>query len=116
MAKYVLFLHERTAGDNSLSPEHIQDMIREYQGWSQAMAERGALIAGHKLTDDAGMVLRGSGESFAVTDGPHAEAKEVIGGLFEIEAKSYDEAVEFAKDCPHLKFGGNIEVRQIDEL
>ena len=48
-----------------------------------------------------------------VTDGPYAEAREVIGGLFIIEANSYDEIVELSKDCPHLDFG-SIEIREVD--
>ena len=35
-----------------------------------------------------------------VTDGPFAEAKEVIGGYWMIEVKSMNEAVEWAKRCP----------------
>ena len=51
-----------------------------------------------------------------VVDGPYAEAKEVVGGYFLIEAADYDEAVEISKGCPHLKYGGRIELRQIDPI
>jgi hypothetical protein len=47
-----------------------------------------------------------------ITDGPYAEAREVMGGLFVIEAASYDDVVELSKDCPHLEFG-SIEVREV---
>ena len=40
-----------------------------------------------------------------VTDGPYAEAREVIGGLFVIDAANYEEVVELSRDCPHLEFG-----------
>ena len=47
-----------------------------------------------------------------VTDGPFAEAKEVLGGYWVIEVGSLQEAVEWAKKCPA---GPNetIEIRQI---
>jgi len=50
-----------------------------------------------------------------VTDGPFAEAKEVIGGYWMIEVKSKNEAVEWAKRCPA---GENevIEIRQVQEM
>ena len=50
-----------------------------------------------------------------VTDGPFAEAKEVIGGYWMIEVKSKAEAVEWAKRCPA---GENevIEIRQVQEM
>ena len=50
-----------------------------------------------------------------VTDGPFAEAKEMIGGYWVIQVKSKDEAVEWAKRAPMLD-GDVIEVRQIQEL
>jgi len=50
-----------------------------------------------------------------VTDGPFAEAKEVLGGYWMIQVKSRDEAIEWAKRCPA---GDNevIEVRQVQEM
>src|SRR4051794_775164 len=50
-----------------------------------------------------------------VTDGPFAEAKEVLGGYWMIEVKSRDEAIEWAKKCPA---GPNevIEIRQVQEM
>ena len=52
--------------------------------------------------------------SLRVTDGPFAEAKEVIGGYFTIEAADYNEAVEICSDCPHLTYGGRIELREVE--
>jgi len=50
-----------------------------------------------------------------VSDGPFAEAKEVLGGYWMIEVSSLAEAVEWAKRCPG---GANemIEVRQVQEF
>jgi len=50
-----------------------------------------------------------------VTDGPFAEAKEVLGGYWMIQVKSREEAIEWAKRCPA---GENemIEVRQVQEM
>lgn len=50
-----------------------------------------------------------------VSDGPFAEAKEVLGGYWMIEVSSRAEAIEWAKRCPA---GANetIEVRQVQEM
>jgi hypothetical protein len=50
-----------------------------------------------------------------VTDGPFAEAKEVLGGYWMIQVKSKEEAIEWARRCPAQ---GNevIEVRQVQEM
>ena len=50
-----------------------------------------------------------------VTDGPFAEAKEVLGGYWMIQVKSREEAIEWAKRIP----GGDnevVEVRQVQEM
>ena len=51
-----------------------------------------------------------------VTDGPYSETKEVLGGYYIIEAGSYDQAIERSRDCPHLEYGGTIEVREVDKI
>lgn len=50
-----------------------------------------------------------------VTDGPFAEAKEVIGGYWMIQAKSREEAIEWAKRCPGTD-DETIEIRQVHEM
>jgi hypothetical protein len=51
----------------------------------------------------------------SVTDGPFAEAREVLGGYWMIDVSSRDEAIEWARRCPA---GPNeiIEVRQVQEM
>ena len=50
-----------------------------------------------------------------VTDGPFAEAKEVLGGYWMIQVSSRQEAIEWARRCPA---SGNeiIEIRQVQEM
>ena len=50
-----------------------------------------------------------------VTDGPFAEAKEVIGGYWLIEVNSRAEAIEWAKRCPGSE-NEVIEIRQVMEM
>ena len=50
-----------------------------------------------------------------VTDGPFAEAKEVLGGYWMIQVKSREEAIEWAKRCPGSP-NEVIEVRQVQEF
>jgi len=57
-----------------------------------------------------GKILR---KDNAVTDGPFAESKEIIGGFFIIEAADMNAALEIAKDCPDLPLGGYVEVRDV---
>jgi hypothetical protein len=114
MPNYLLLLYEKPADFSSLSPEAIQSVIGEYVAWSQKLAGQGKLVGGQKLRDEGGKHLNGFGDDFRSTDGPFTEAKEVVGGVFTIDADTYDEAVQISKDCPHLKYGGWIEVREVE--
>jgi hypothetical protein len=63
---------------------------------------------------------KGARVSFAdgkpsVTDGPFTEAKELIGGYWLIQARSKEEAVQWASRCP-ANDGDVIEVRQVYEM
>ncbi len=113
MPTYMLFLHENPMDAAEMSPEEMQAIIAKYSAWRDDLAQSGRLVGGEKLRDDGGKVIR-SGESVRVLDGPYSETKEVIGGYFAIEATDYDEAIEISKECPHLAFGGNIELREIE--
>jgi hypothetical protein len=50
-----------------------------------------------------------------VTDGPFAEAKEVVGGYWMIQVKSKEEAIDWAKRC-RASDNEVIEVRQVFEM
>ncbi len=58
--------------------------------------------------------LRSAAGKPKVTDGPFAEAKEVLGGYWMIQVKSKEEAIEWATRCP----GDDcvVEVRQVQEF
>jgi hypothetical protein len=116
MAKYMLLLHDDPSGWLALSPDQMQQAIQKYMAWGAKLRTAGVLVSSDKLADDRGRVLRGKNGQLRVTDGPFSEGKEVLGGYYVIKAESYEEAIERAKDCPHLGYGGTIEVRQVEEM
>jgi hypothetical protein len=112
MKTFIMLLHD--AGfPADISPDEIQAIIQRYVAWRDKIQQNGRKVSGHKLTDGQGRVMRGGNGQTRITDGPYAEAREVIGGLFIVEANSYDEVVDFSRDCPHLDFG-TIEIREVD--
>ena len=115
MPKYLLFLHEDPNIFEHASPEEMQAVIQKYASWKRRLAEAGVLTGGEKLQDGTGRVLRRSAGQISVNDGPYTESKEVIGGLFEIQAKDYQQAVETAEGCPHLEYG-TIEIREVEPV
>ena len=108
MPQFVLMLRDTGWNPEDLSPEEIQAVIEKYNAWTRRMSGQG-----QKLRDNEGRVLKRNGSSIAVTDGPYAESREVIGGFMIIEAADYDEAIRLCNDSPHFDFG-TIEIRQIE--
>jgi hypothetical protein len=113
MAQFMLVLFEKPGDFASMSPEQIQKIIEKYSEWGGKLGAAGKMVNGHKLTEEGGKRLSRTAGKVSVVDGPYAEAKEVVGGVYLIRAKDYAEAAEIASTCPHLEFG-RIELRQID--
>jgi hypothetical protein len=94
------------------SPEAIATMGK----FNDELDRAGVLLSldGLQPSSKGARVSFGSGKP-SVTDGPFAEAKELIGGYWLIQARSKEEAVEWATRCP-AQDGDVIEVRQVYEL
>ena len=116
MPSYLLLLHSDIARPRPATSDEQTQMREAYMGWARRMGGEGKLRGGEKLTDDAGRVMRRNHERTLVTDGPYAESKELIAGYFLIAAESYDEACRLAESCPHLAYGGRIELREIEPM
>src|SRR5689334_7324331 len=112
MPEFVLFLRDSDK-HSSISPEEMQGVVQRYIAWRGKVQQSGSQISGHKLRDGEGRVVNGVGAATKVTDGPFADAHEVLGGLFIIEAANYYAIVELPRDCPHLEFG-SIEIREVE--
>ena len=117
MAQYVLLLRDKGEYPRAgMSTEEMQKVFERYRTWADKVQERGKLAGGQKLRYGAGRVMKRNGSGkVSITDGPFAEAKEILGGYFIIEAKDYDDALALASDCPHLDFG-TIEIREIEYM
>jgi hypothetical protein len=100
--------------DTNASPEQMQKIMEKWVAWFKDLGAKGHLKEpGHPL-ELGGKVVRGSQKT--VTDGPYAEAKDVVGGFTVIEATDLAQAAELAKGCPILEAGGSVEVRPIQKM
>jgi hypothetical protein len=116
MPDYILLLHRPQGPAPALPPDQRAAVTNDYLAWGERQKSEGRLKAGQKLTDDGGRVLSAGAGRVVVTDGPYAESKELLAGFYVVAATDYTEACRVAESCPHLKYGGRIEVRQIDVL
>lgn len=95
-----------------LDPEAVEKMM----AYNRELEEAGVLRDLNGLhPPSTGARVSFEGGEPRVTDGPFAEAKEVVGGYWIIEVPSLEEAVEWAKRCPGSD-SEVIEIRQIQEM
>ncbi len=114
MHTYLLLLHEQPAAFADVGPAEMAAIVERYRAWAADLAERGLLVGGEKLADDGGRHLRLAGGRPLATDGPYAEAHDVIGGFFTLRAEDDAQAEALAATCPHLAGSGWIEIRRIE--
>jgi hypothetical protein len=105
--RFILMVY---AGESDTGPklETVEAMSR----YNEELAKAGALLSLDGLlppSQGARLTFKGG----AVTDGPFTEAKEFVGGYWIIQARSREEAVEWASRAP--LGDGVIEVRRIGE-
>ena len=79
--------------------------------FANKLKARGVLRASESLGSGARRLQKRDGRQ-DIVDGPFAEAKEMVGGFFLVDCKSFDEAVELAKRCPAAEWC-TVEVRAL---
>ncbi len=104
--------YESAAAGTLPSAEAVAGMMK----YNETLQKAGVLLALDGLHPPSmGVRVSFAGGKPKVTDGPFAEAKEVLGGYWMIDVKSKEEAIAWASRCPA---GDNeiIEVRQVQEM
>ena len=95
-----------------------EQLLAEMGKFNEELAEAGVLLAAEGLHPSSkGARVKFSGGRRIVTDGPFAEAKELIAGFWLWEVKSKEEAIEWVKRCPNPMpdTEAEIEIRQVFE-
>lgn len=111
-ADYLLLF--RNAGPDThahLTPEERTALAERWNAWVASLLSKDQMRSGHPLALDGRVVSGSHGER--ITDGPYAEAKEVVGGYVVIKAANLDTAAEIARGCPGLSIGLTVEVREL---
>ena len=84
--------------------------------YNEELQKAGVLLALEGLHPPSmGARVNFAGGKPKVTDGPFAEATEVLGGFWMIQAKSKEEAIQWASRCP-ASANETIELRQVMEM
>jgi len=113
--KYLLMLYHDEITGSKVPQEVIQDTMKKFNAWSEAMTKAGVHNTFSTLQPtSAATTVRVPNGKKIITHGPFAETKEQLGGFYLIDAHNLDEAIEWAAKCPGATHG-SIEVRPVNE-
>jgi hypothetical protein len=109
--RYVLLMNHREPAEGEISEEAITEAMEAFGAYGRALQEAGVLLSGDVLQATAATttVTRRDG-GLRVQDGPFAETKEALAGIFVLDVADLDAAIGWAEKCPGAQWGV-IEVR-----
>jgi len=111
--RYALLMHHREPGAGEISEEAIAEAMEAFGAYGRALTQAGVLLSADVLqpTTATTTVTRRGGE-LQVQDGPFAETKEALAGVFLVDVTDLDAAVGWAEKCPGAQWGV-VEVRPV---
>lgn len=111
--KYALLIYSDENALAAAPEDALREMYQAYAGYTEALRAAGKLGPAEELASSstAKSVRIRDGQRL-VTDGPFAEVREQLGGIYVIEAADMDEALDWAARVPSAPFG-TVEVRPL---
>jgi len=111
-----LVMHKSNEQNEAGIPPN-KELIEAMGKLMEETAKAGVLLAAEGVhASSKGARVSFSGGKRTVTDGPFAEAKELIAGFAIIDVKSKEEAIEWATRFANVIGDVEIEIRQVVEL
>ncbi|ORM34412.1 YciI family protein [Williamsia sp. 1135] len=111
--RYSLLLNNAEPAEGEIPAKAIEEMQEAFGVYGRALESAGVLVAGEILQPVAAsttVTLRNG--SVQVQDGPFADTKEALAGVFVIDVPDLDAALAWAEKCPGAQYGV-IEVRPV---
>lgn len=107
--QYIALLYGAEGEETDPTSEAFAQDLKRYERFGEIAGD--AIVGGEALAPSSEAVtIRHRPDGPVVTDGPHSESAEVIGGLYVLEADDLDEALELARQIPAAEDGA-VEVR-----
>ena len=109
---YLLLIMER-GERHTWSPETRRQRYDDMMAFGERLKARGLYQASNSLRSDSdGVRVQQRDGKRLITEGPFAEAKEIVGGFFLIDCRTREEAIAIAGECPAAGWA-SVEVREI---
>ncbi|WP_243063414.1 YciI family protein [Humibacter sp. RRB41] len=111
--RYALVLNNPELGDVDVSQEAVEAMQVAFGEYVKALDDAGVLITGEILqASDTATTVTLRGGSLEVQDGPFADTKDKLAGVFVLDVPDLDAALAWAEKCPGATYGV-LEVRPV---
>src|SRR4051812_33615918 len=95
--KYVCLIYDEEKKWAALPNQEVETLMAEYRAFTDDIKKTGHYVGGHRLhPTEAARTIRIRNGKVSTIDGPFAETKEQLGGLYVIEAKDVQEATQIA--------------------
>ncbi|HWK28327.1 MAG TPA: YciI family protein [Solirubrobacter sp.] len=108
--KYAMLIYPKPGSHDGLEEDAARALTAEYLSLRD---DPRCLGGAHLQPGEMATTVR-AGD--LITDGPFADAKEVLGGYYVLDAADLDAALEFAQRIPAIRLGGAVEVRPLVEI
>ena len=109
--RYALLMHYQEPGDGEINEEAIEAAKEAFGAYGRALESAGVLLSADVLQPTAATTSVTHREGgLQVQDGPFAETKEALAGIFVLEVPDLDAAIGWAEKCPGAQWGV-VEVR-----
>jgi len=111
--KFMMLIKADEKTESGAMPD--EKVLVEMGKYNDELVKAGVLLAAEGLHPSSkGARIHYQGGKSSVTDGPFAEAKELIAGFWIIQVKSKEEALQWARRIPYAT--GEVELRQVFEM
>ena len=113
MSRYAVLIYWPEADQPEWGSPEFQKLAESYAAFTDEIAKAGVMKASEGLqpTSTATTVRVRDGKTLT-TDGPFAETREQLGGVWVFECKDLDEAISWAAKIPQAQ-NGSVEIRPL---
>jgi hypothetical protein len=116
--KYLILIHQNRGAREQFAtmPAEVQQLgLNAYQALNAGLVASGEFVSAEALADDSTSTIVSVIDGAPVTtDGPFAEAKELLAGFYLVDVESRERAVEIAGQIPEVQGGAaTVEVRPV---
>jgi hypothetical protein len=110
--RYTILLHyPELMAQGELDQDAIEQGQAAFRRYADDLDAAGVLISAEVLQPTAATTtVQSDGSGFRIQDGPFADTKEKLGGIFVIDVPDLDAALGWAKQAPSVQWGP-VEVR-----